>query len=217
MVYANDDILDMFRGLPCNMFSLPLSIPILNNPYHKRCDALRSFLVDNDFSIECVSRSHIGEKWYYNIHLNKHTVLQDIDLKQLLNIDNIGLVYYDTKTKHSIILVDEDELHGKYLRDGELDFNLIDNIFNAIEHSERAEVIRIINKHVNTDIVKNVDIDFQSGLLYMTAPLSFNFLELIGDLFKKDIEVEHYSVFSCGDDNKYVFVLNYKELLDDGC
>lgn len=214
MVYTNDDILDMFSCLPRNMFSLPISNPILNNPYHNRCDALRSFLVDNDFPIECVSRSHIGKKWYYNIHLNKNTGIQDIELKRLLNIDNIGLVYYDTKTKHSIILVDEDELHGKYLRDGELNFNLIDDIFDAIEHYERAGVIRIINKHVNTDIVKNVDIDFQSGLLYMTAPIDFNFLGLIRTLFQKDLKVEHYSVFSLGDDKLNVFILNYKELLD---
>lgn len=215
MVYANDDILDMFSGLPCNMFSLPLSIPILNNPYHKRCDALRSFLVDNDFSIECVSRSHIGEKWYYNIRLNKHTFLPDIDLKQLLNIDNIGLVYYDTKTKHSIILIDEDELHEKYLQGESLNLDLSSDFIQAIKDKNKVAIIEILTNY--SDTIDCVDIDFAAGLLSIIAPIGLGMKILVDKLFKKELYGNQFSIIDTGDDELKVYILKYEELLSDGC
>ncbi len=219
MSYINlpDDVLDIIRETPYRYYS-SLVTPILNNPIYKRCDSLRNFLLANNYPVQSVSRSHIGNNWYYNVRLdNDNIICVDIQLKKLLNVKNVGLVYYDNKNNHSlsVILIDEAELHSKYLQGESLNLNLSSDFIQAIKNKDKAAVIEILTNY--SDTIESVDIDFTAGLLSIIAPMPLGMELLVDKLFKKQLSANQYTIMDTVDDELEAYILKYEELLSDGC
>lgn len=100
------------------------------NIYHRTSRQLKEYLIRNDFPVDTVSRSSVGDKEYYNIEFNvpndewRYDKTSDCKMAELLDIKGIGLVdYYEHDgIIHEVHLIDEKELNDKYLIDGNLEF-----------------------------------------------------------------------------------------------
>lgn len=100
------------------------------NIYHRTSKQLKEHLRKHDFPVEYVSRSEVGNKSYYNVEFNVKEDEWDFEktnsnaICSLLDIENVGLVDFFRKDDiiHEVILIDEDELNGKYLKNGNLRF-----------------------------------------------------------------------------------------------
>lgn len=101
-----------------------------DNIYYRTCKQLEQFLVEHSVPVKYVSRSSVGDYDYYNLKfelpLEKWVCLCNSStlIARLLNIKNVGVVYYFkyNDTIHEVILIDENELNSKYLKDGNLVF-----------------------------------------------------------------------------------------------
>ena len=119
---VTDDVLDIVRrGLIYPRFTPSLISPLdyKHNPYHKHSKQLEDYLESK--GIKCkVSRSNVGKKWYYNLKFkikDNDENYTDLDVEKVLDVDNVGLVSFESVggVIYKTILVDEDELHDKYL------------------------------------------------------------------------------------------------------
>lgn len=101
-----------------------------DNIYHRTCKQLEQFLIMHSVPVKYVSRSSVGDYDFYNLkfelplekwdgHCNSSTLIA-----RLLNIKNVGLVnhFKHDDIIHEVILIDENELNNKYLKDENLVF-----------------------------------------------------------------------------------------------
>ena len=80
--------------------------------------------------VDTVSRSNVGDLSFYHVVFNlsddewEDEKTNDFKIRELLGIRNVGLVdfYQQDKMVHEVILVSEQELNDKYLKDGNLVF-----------------------------------------------------------------------------------------------
>lgn len=108
-----------------------------DNIFHRTCNQLHDFLVENGIRVDSVSRCHIGAKNFYHLEFNIPDGDYTLEVSEkiggidsLLNIVNLGLAdFYQYRKSgqgtmiHEVVLIDEDELNKKYLRDGDLIFS----------------------------------------------------------------------------------------------
>lgn len=89
-------------------FFAPISI------YHKRSQELRKFIQTKlDIDDVKVSRSSVGNTQYYNVEITGD--LSPWTIEDLFKGISTGLVQYDMETDYHMYLIDEEELHKKYL------------------------------------------------------------------------------------------------------
>jgi hypothetical protein len=101
-------------------------------PYQKRCRQLKEYIQTKlNICNVTVSRSNIGSKLYYNVDIIGN--LNPTAIENLFEGIPNGLVDYVSETKKHIYLIDEDRLHDKYLKNGDLvfeePFNFIDEFY----------------------------------------------------------------------------------------
>lgn len=126
----NQHLLDL---LCCNpIFSPPLTIGLpYDNIYHRTSKQLENHLKNNGFLVDSVSRSSVGDLSFYNVEFNlsddewEYEKTNDLKMSKLLGIRNVGLVDFHKQggMVHEVILVSEQELNNKYLKNGDLVFN----------------------------------------------------------------------------------------------
>ena len=118
--------------LCCNptLFS-PRAIGLLyDNIYHRTSKQLENHLKDNGFLVDSVSKSKVGDLSFYRVEFNlsddewEYEKTDDLRMRKLLGIRNVGLVDFHKQggMVHEIILVSEQELNNKYLKNGKLVF-----------------------------------------------------------------------------------------------
>ena len=125
----NQHLLDL---LCCNpIFVSPRAIGLpYDNIYHRTSKQLENHLKDNGFLVDTVSRSSVGDLIFYHVEFNlsddewEYEKTTDFKIRELLGIRNVGLVdfYEQGGMVHEVILVSEQELNDKYLKDGNLVF-----------------------------------------------------------------------------------------------
>ena len=126
----NQHLLDL---LCCNpIISLPRAIGLpYDNIYHRTSKQLKNHLKNNGFLVDTVSRSSVGDLSFYHVEFNlsddewEFEKTNDLRMSELLGIRNVGLVDFHKQGRmvHEVILVSEQELNDKYLKDGNLVFN----------------------------------------------------------------------------------------------
>ena len=128
-----DDKNQHLLDLPgCNpIFSFPRAIGSpYDNIYHRTSKQLENHLKDNDFLVDAVSRSSVGDLSFYRVEFNlsddewEYETTSNFKIRKLLGIRNVGLVDFHKQggMVHEVILVSEQELNDKYLKDGNLVF-----------------------------------------------------------------------------------------------
>ena len=125
----NKYLLDL---LCCNpIISLPRAIGLpYDNIYHRTSKQLENHLKDNGFLVDTVSRSSVGDLSFYHVEFNlsddewEYEKTNDLRMRELLGIRNVGLVDFHKQggIVHEVILVSEQELNNKYLKNGNLMF-----------------------------------------------------------------------------------------------
>lgn len=130
--YKNDHILDMLNyPLYDYYYPFPIVDVRYNNFYYRTSRQLKNFLKENGFLIDNVSRSSVGNLKFYHIEINlcnevwEYEKTNDLIIGKLLKIKNIGLVDFHKRNGmiHEVILIDENELNEKYLKNGNLIFD----------------------------------------------------------------------------------------------
>ena len=119
--------------LCCNptLFSPRTTGLLYDNIYHRTSKQLETHLKDNGFLVDSVSRSSVGDLSFYHVEFNlsddewEYEKTNDLRMSELLGIRNVGLVDFHKQggMVHEVILVSEQELNNKYLKDGNLVFN----------------------------------------------------------------------------------------------
>ena len=118
--------------LYCNpiLFSTPaIGLPY-DNIYHRTSKQLENHLKDNGFLVDTVSRSSVGDLSFYHVEFNlsddewEYEKTNDLRMSKLLGIRNVGLVDFHKQggMVHEAILISEQELNNKYLKNGNLVF-----------------------------------------------------------------------------------------------
>lgn len=100
------------------------------NIYFRTCEQLEKYLIDNGFQVSSVSRNSIGTKSFYHVESNvpeseySYTKTNHIAMRKLLGINGIGIISFRKHEGmvHQVVLIDEDELNDKYLKNGNLVF-----------------------------------------------------------------------------------------------
>ena len=113
-----------------------LSLPrVIGLPYdnisHRALKQLENHLKNNGFLVDTVSRSSVGDLSFYHVEFNlsddewEYEKTSHSKIRKLLGIRNVGLVdfYEQGGMVHEVILISEQELNDKYLKDGNLVFN----------------------------------------------------------------------------------------------
>lgn len=126
----NQHLLDL---LCCNpILSSPRAIGLpYDNIYHRTSKQLENHLKNNGFLVDTVSKSSVGDLSFYHVEFNlsddewEYEKTNDLNIRKLLGIRNVGLVDFHKQggMVHEVILVSEQELNDKYLKDGNLVFN----------------------------------------------------------------------------------------------
>ena len=125
----NQHLLNLLRCNP--ILSIPRAIGLpYDNIYHRTLKQLENHLKDNGFLVDTVSRSNVGDLSFYHVVFNlsddewEDEKTNDFKIRELLGIRNVGLVdfYQQDRMVHEVILVSEQELNDKYLKDGNLVF-----------------------------------------------------------------------------------------------
>lgn len=100
------------------------------NFYYRTSRQLKEHLLKCDFLVSSVSRSSVGDVYYYHVEINlsddewEYEKTNDLLMGKVLGINGVGLVdFHEENGKiHEVILIDEKELNDKYLVDGNLVF-----------------------------------------------------------------------------------------------
>lgn len=118
--------------LCCNpILSSPRAIGLpYDNIYHRTSKQFENHLKNNGFLVDTVSRSSVGDLSFYHVEFNlsddewEYEKTNDLNIRKLLGIRNVGLVDFHKQggMVHEVILVSEQELNDKYLKDGNLVF-----------------------------------------------------------------------------------------------
>lgn len=114
--------------------------PIWDNPIHNRCNQLKKY-IEKNLCITGVSvcRCHVGSRLYYNVSFKSYTKYGAFE--ELFEGISTGLVEFDSPTQHHIYLVDEVELHDKYLVGENLVFEEPFNFIYAF-HENYDDIIK---------------------------------------------------------------------------
>ena len=126
----NQHLLDLLYYNP--ILSSPRAIGLqYDNIYHRTSKQLENHLKNNGFLVDTVFRSSVGDLSFYHVEFNlsddewEHEKTSYSKIRKLLGIKNVGLVdfYKQGGMVHEVILISEQELNDKYLKDGNLVFN----------------------------------------------------------------------------------------------
>lgn len=125
----NQHLLDLVYYNPIISSPQAIGLPY-DNIYHRTSKQLENHLKDNGFLVDTVSRSSVGDLSFYHVEFNlsddewEYEKTNDLKIRELLKIKNVGLVdfYKQGGMVHEVILVSEQELNDKYLKDGNLVF-----------------------------------------------------------------------------------------------
>ena len=94
------------------------------NMYWRRSEQLKNYLLEKEIPVDKVARCNVGFKSFYHIEFNisdEDYTLEIGDkimsMGDILGVVGIGLVDFDEfkGRVHEVFIVDEDELHNKYL------------------------------------------------------------------------------------------------------
>lgn len=126
----NQHLLDLLCCNPIRFSPRAIGLPY-GNIYHRTSKQLENHLKDNGFLVDTVSRSSVGDLSFYHVEFNlsddewEYEKTNDLRMSELLGIRNVGLVDFHKQGRmvHEVILVSEQELNDKYLKDGNLVFN----------------------------------------------------------------------------------------------
>ena len=112
---------------------------IYDNPILNRCNQLKKY-IEKNLCITGVSvcRCHVGSRLYYNVSFKGDTEYGAFE--ELFEGISTGLVEFDIPTQHHIYLVDEVELHDKYLVDEDLVFEESFNFIDAFHKCYRDKI-----------------------------------------------------------------------------
>ena len=126
----NQHLLDLLRCNP--ILSLPRAIGLpYDNIHYRTSKQLETHLKNNGFLVDTVLRSSVGDLSFYHVEFNlsddewEYEKTSYSKIRKLLRIKNVGLVdfYEQGGMVHEVILISEQELNDKYLKDGNLVFN----------------------------------------------------------------------------------------------
>lgn len=125
----NQHLLDMLHCNPILMTPTLIGLPY-DNVHHRTSRQLEIHLKDNGFLVDTVSRSRVGDLSFYHVEFNlskddwvsektNHNLIS-----KLLKIKKVGIVDFHEQDGmiHKVVLVSEKELNDKYLKDGNLIF-----------------------------------------------------------------------------------------------
>ena len=126
----NKYLLDLLCYNPIISSPRAIGLPY-DNIYHRTSKQLENHLKDNGFLVDTVSMSSVGDLSFYHVEFNlsddewEYEKTNDFEIIKLLGIRNVGLVDFHKQDGmvHEVILVSEQELNDKYLKDGNLVFN----------------------------------------------------------------------------------------------
>ena len=126
----NQYLLELLCCNPIRSFSRGIGLSY-DNIYHRTSKQLENHLKDNGFLVDSVSRSNVGDLSFYHVEFNlsddewEYEKTNDLRMSELLGIRNVGLVDFHKQGRmvHEVILVSEQELNNKYLKNGDLVFN----------------------------------------------------------------------------------------------
>ena len=112
---------------------------ISETPYQRRSRQLSKYIQAKlNISNVRVSRSSIGNKYYYNVKIIGN--LHPMAIENIFGDIPTGLVEYVSETKKHIYLIDEDRLHDKYLKNGDLVFEEPFNFIDAFNKCHRDKI-----------------------------------------------------------------------------
>ena len=102
-----------------------------NNIHHRTSKQLENHLKDNGFLVDSVSKANVGDLSFYHVEFNlsddewEYEKTNDLKMSELLGIRNVGLVDFHKQggMVHEVILISEQELNNKYLKNGDFVFN----------------------------------------------------------------------------------------------
>ena len=125
----NQHLLNLPYYTPSFITPTPIRLPY-DNVYYRPSRQLENHLKTNGFLVDAVSRSSVGDLSFYNVEFNlsddewEYEKTNHNRIRKLLGIKNVGLVDFHNQggMVHKVILIDEDELNDKYLKDGNLIF-----------------------------------------------------------------------------------------------
>lgn len=125
----NQHLPDLLCCNPILFYPHAIRLPY-DNIYHRTSKQLENHLKDNGFLVDSVSKSKVGDLSFYHVEFNlsndewEYEKTNDLRMSELLGIRNVGLVdfYEQGGMVHEVILVSEQELNDKYLKDGNLVF-----------------------------------------------------------------------------------------------
>ena len=125
----NQHLLDLLCCNPILFSPRPIGLPY-DNIYYRTSRQLENHLKDNGFLVDSVSKSSVGDLSFYHVEFNlsddewEYEKTNDLRMSELLGIRNVGLVdfYEQDGMVHEVILVSEQELNNKYLKNGNLVF-----------------------------------------------------------------------------------------------
>lgn len=126
----NQHLLDLLCRNPILSSTRAIGLPY-DNIYHRTSKQLENHLKNNGFLVDTVSRSTVGDLRFYHVEFNlsddewEYEKTNYLKINELLGIRNVGLVDFHRQGGmiHEVILVSEQELNDKYLKDGNLVFD----------------------------------------------------------------------------------------------
>ena len=125
----NQDLLDLIGYSQRFITPTPIGLPY-DNIYHRTSKQLETYLKDNGFLVDDVSRVSVEDLSFYHVEFNlsdeewEYEKTNDLHIMKLLGIKNVGLVDFHKQDGmiHKVTLVSEKELNAKYLKNGNLVF-----------------------------------------------------------------------------------------------
>lgn len=121
---------------------------VWDNPIQNRCSQLKKY-IEKNLCITGVSvcRCYVGSRLYYNVSFKGDTKYGAFE--ELFEGISTGLIEFDVPTQHHIYLVDEVELHDKYLVGENLVFEEPFNFINAFTHHQSSKIKKQSDKIIS--------------------------------------------------------------------
>ena len=174
--------------------------PIWDNPILNRCNQLKKYIEKNlcITGVE-VCRCHVGSRLYYNVSFKGNTKYGAFE--ELFEGISTGLVKFDVPTKHHIFLIDEVELHDKYLVGEDLVFEEPFNFIDAFNKCHRDKIKEQSDNIVSVfcDVVSDLCLIYIKEWASPTGVL-------------KDLKVKNDSKYWSQSHNMMVINMEYVEL-----
>ena len=140
---------------------------ISETPYQRRSRQLSKYIQAKlNISNVRVSRSSIGNKYYYNVKIIGN--LHPMAIENIFGDIPTGLVEYVSETKKHIYLIDEDRLHDKYIKNGDLVFKEPFCLFD-LDFKQKYDILCPIRRQLEDNRIQVNKIDIWDDYLMLVC------------------------------------------------